>query len=143
MARPRVDAAAVAEEGRGRIGRCPPGEGLDGADAAAVRELGDDQDVAVSVAAPGPVDVGAAWLRAARGALQEPDADVVGSVVLLLLDPGVEDVVAVTRAPAGPEGRDVGVVDVDLVVDVVGVAALPATVGDAQRVLAARRVGRV
>src|SRR5436190_6922090 len=136
MARPRVDAATVAEEGRGRVGRRPPGEGLDGADAAAVRELGDDQDVAVPVAAPGPVDV-AAGARTARGALQEPDADVVGAVVLLLLDPGVEDVVTVTGAPAGPEGRDVGVVDVDLVVDVVGVAALPATVGDAQRVLAA------
>src|SRR4051812_12231577 len=113
MAHPRVDAAAVTEEGRGRVGRGPPGEGLDGADAAAVRELGDEQDVAVPVAAPAPVDVGAG-ARTDRGALQEPDADVVGAVVLLLLDPGVEDVVAVTGAPAGPEGADVGVVDVDL-----------------------------
>src|SRR5205814_3234821 len=114
--------------------------GLDRADAAAVAELGDDQHVLVLVPA-GEVHV-AAGCRTAGVALQQPDADVVGAVVLVLLHAEVDDVVA-RLVGTGVVGRRVAVHDVDLAVDVVVVVALPATVADPQRVLAAGRVGGV
>ena len=120
----RVDAAAVTREGTAR--GCRPREDLDGAHSAALRELGDDQGVAVLVGT-GEVDV-TARRRAARIALEEPDADIVGAVVLVLLHPEVLDQMAIRRVGVGGH---IAIHDVDLAVDVVVVVALPPTVADA------------